>query len=373
FLVLAILIITLSLLGHCSTVVLCDDNLIQQTCKQTPNPALCVSSLKSNPQSTTAELTGLAVIMINVVKAKAGETSRVIKQQLSSKPELKHALTNCDDGYNAILVADIPSSIQAVQLGNPKFGETGMNDAANEASSCEDGFGGKSTISRANKIVHETSSIAAAIPNPTAIMNSMSNVSLILLHAILITIFLLGHCSTVARCDGNLIVQTCKLTPNTALCVSSLKADPQSSKADLKGLAVIMIEVVKAKARGTSQVIKQQLTINPKLKRPLTNCASGYDAILTADIPSSIQAVQLGDPKFGVDGMTDAANEARYCEDGFGGKSTISRANQVVHETSSVAAAIWLTPCYDWIRLHQFAIADQLLLVVNAYARRKEK
>ncbi|KAJ4842941.1 hypothetical protein Tsubulata_042340 [Turnera subulata] len=171
-------------------------------------------------------------------------------------------------------------------------------------------------------------------------MKSISNISLFLVHAVLITISLLSHCSSVVRCDENLIEQTCRKTPHPALCISSLKSDPQSSTADLKGLAVIMIYVVKAKAGETSQVIREQLKTKPELKLALINCDHNYDDILIAYIPSSIQAVQLGDPEFGETGMAFAAIEARSCENGFGGKSTITSANQFVHDTSSIASAI---------------------------------
>ncbi|KAJ4822086.1 hypothetical protein Tsubulata_031767 [Turnera subulata] len=168
-------------------------------------------------------------------------------------------------------------------------------------------------------------------------MKSVSNISLLLVHVVLFTIY----CSSVVRCDDNLIQQTCKQTPNPALCVSTLKSDPQSSKAvDVKGLALITINVVKVKATETAKIIGQQLKSKPELKQALTNCASQYDTILTATIPSATQAVELGDPKFGEDGMKGTAEAAQECEDGFGGKSTITSANQFVHDISTIGAAM---------------------------------
>jgi pectinesterase inhibitor-like protein len=69
-------------------------------------------------------------------------------------------------------------------------------------------------------------------------------------------------------------------------------------------------------------------------------CASCYDAILTADIPEAIEALQKGDPKFAENGTNDAAVEATSCEDGFHGKSPLTNLNREVHGTSVVASAI---------------------------------
>ncbi|CAK7326307.1 unnamed protein product [Dovyalis caffra] len=156
-----------------------------------------------------------------------------------------------------------------------------------------------------------------------------------------ITTFLLSisQCAVVPS-DANLIQQICKRTPNFDLCVTSLASDPQSSTADVNGLALIMVDVLKAKATSTLNLINQQLTKSPALKQPLTSCASNYNAILTADIPEGIEALQKGDPKFAETGANDAAVEADICEAGFKGKSPLTNSNKLVHDTSAVTAAI---------------------------------
>lgn len=74
------------------------------------------------------------------------------------------ALNNCAQMYKTILEADIPEAIEALEKGDPKFAEDGTNDAANEATYCEEDFpAGQSPITQFNKDMHDVSAIAAAI------------------------------------------------------------------------------------------------------------------------------------------------------------------------------------------------------------------
>ncbi|KAJ9154629.1 hypothetical protein P3X46_027948 [Hevea brasiliensis] len=164
--------------------------------------------------------------------------------------------------------------------------------------------------------------------------------SIFLGHVPLLTMFLLITQFSVAQSDANMISQTCKQTPYYNLCVSCLSSDPRSFKADVRGLALIMVNIVKAKATMSLHFINQLIQRRPGLKKPLSYCADNYDAILTADIPEAVEALQKGDPKFAQDGANDAANEADLCEANFHGKSPLTKFNKVVHDTSATASAI---------------------------------
>ncbi|KAM0988074.1 hypothetical protein ACFX13_012294 [Malus domestica] len=111
-------------LSHCSRDVIfpMDANIIDQICKKTPDYNLCVSSLNSDPRSAIADV---AVLGLS-----------------PSDP--------CTHFYKTILEADIPEAAKAF-IGNPKFAEQGMNNAAGEAQTCEDGFSGKSPLINENK------------------------------------------------------------------------------------------------------------------------------------------------------------------------------------------------------------------------------
>ncbi|CAK7325275.1 unnamed protein product [Dovyalis caffra] len=154
------------------------------------------------------------------------------------------------------------------------------------------------------------------------------------------TLLLFVSQCTIVQSDANLIRQICKRTPNSNLCVTSLLSDRKSSTADVNGLALIMVGVLKAKSTSTLNLINQKLKKSPALKQPLTSCARKYGAILTGDIPQATEALQKGDPKFAESGANDAAIEADTCEAGFKGRSPITASNKLVHDISGVTAAI---------------------------------
>lgn len=140
--------------------------------------------------------------------------------------------------------------------------------------------------------------------------------------------------------DANLIAQTCKQTPYYDLCVRSLNSDPRSPSADVRGLALIMVDIVKARSTTTLNLIKQLLRKMPKLKIPLTDCAADYNAILTSSIPQAIEALKKGNAKFAEDGANSARQEAELCEANFHGKSPITKFSAAVRKSSAIAAAI---------------------------------
>ncbi|MED6169961.1 hypothetical protein PIB30_026008 [Stylosanthes scabra] len=148
---------------HCRTVIIPnDENLIESTCRRTPNYNVCIQSLKSNPASLGADIRGLAQIMVKVMASKANDAINIIHQlQRGSGPS--SGLTSCAGKYNAILVGDIPQATQALQGGNPKFAESAANDAANEATFCENGFGGRSPLTTQNNAMRDVSVVTAAI------------------------------------------------------------------------------------------------------------------------------------------------------------------------------------------------------------------
>ncbi|XP_045829529.1 cell wall / vacuolar inhibitor of fructosidase 1-like [Trifolium pratense] len=149
---------------ECRTIQPNDENLIQQICKKTPNYALCIQYLHSDPKAPSADVRGLALIMVNVMKNKANIAINKIHQLIGkSPPDQKEALDNCADNYNAIVVADIPEATEALLKGNPKFAEDGANDAVVEARGCENGFKGKSPLTAENNAMRDASAITAAI------------------------------------------------------------------------------------------------------------------------------------------------------------------------------------------------------------------
>ncbi|KAK7291720.1 hypothetical protein RIF29_07093 [Crotalaria pallida] len=149
----------------CTLNIATNGNLIEETCKQTPNYDLCVQYLKADPHSSDADVTGLALIMVNVIKTKANNALVKINKllQVSSVPDQKEALNLCSGQYKAILEADVAQAIAALQKGDPKFAEDGAKDAAIEATSCENSFSGKSPLTSDNNSMHDVAVVTAAI------------------------------------------------------------------------------------------------------------------------------------------------------------------------------------------------------------------
>ncbi|CAI0454030.1 unnamed protein product [Linum tenue] len=67
---------------HPLTLAGADTTLIETTCKTTKHYDLCLSSLKSNTTSSTADVKGLALIMIGIGTANATSTSSYLTSQL---------------------------------------------------------------------------------------------------------------------------------------------------------------------------------------------------------------------------------------------------------------------------------------------------
>ncbi|CAH2053495.1 unnamed protein product, partial [Thlaspi arvense] len=114
-------------------------DIIDKTCKQTPDYTLCVSLLRSDPRSSSADVVGLGLILVDKIKALGTETLGQINVAYKTKPMLKRALDECNGRYKTIVDVDVNTAIVAIK-GNPKFAEGAIVDASVEASVCERGF-----------------------------------------------------------------------------------------------------------------------------------------------------------------------------------------------------------------------------------------
>ncbi|KAL0855405.1 hypothetical protein Bca101_060558 [Brassica carinata] len=114
-------------------------NIVEKTCKQTPDYTLCLSLLNSDPRSSSADIVGLGLILVDKIKALGTETIGQIKVAYKTKPMLKRVLDECNLRYKTIEEDDVPTAIIAIK-GNPKFAEGAIVDASVEASICEEGF-----------------------------------------------------------------------------------------------------------------------------------------------------------------------------------------------------------------------------------------
>ncbi|KAL3508196.1 hypothetical protein ACH5RR_033578 [Cinchona calisaya] len=140
----------------------CD--LISETCDQTPNDRLCVTVLRRDNRSHGADVSGLAMIIIEAVRDEANSTLESIKELKKSNITLANALMECQENYNVIMRIDIPKAIGSLR-DNPRFAEHGMADAGIEAQGCEGSLGEQveSPLTDMNSLVNDLSVIALSI------------------------------------------------------------------------------------------------------------------------------------------------------------------------------------------------------------------
>ncbi|KAM1150478.1 hypothetical protein ACFX13_031727 [Malus domestica] len=106
-----------------------------------------------------------------------------------------------------------------------------------------------------------------------------AKVLIILIQIVCLVVFLPNsHCNRLTvffPMDANLIAQTCNQTPYPNLCISTLQSDPRSAKADVKGLGIIMVDAVKAKAREANLRLHELFDKEPG-NLPAQNCRVNY-------------------------------------------------------------------------------------------------
>ncbi|KAL3508193.1 hypothetical protein ACH5RR_033575 [Cinchona calisaya] len=142
------------------------NELIESTCKNTPNYQLCVTILLSDSRSFDTDIYGLGLVVVDALKDKATSTVEYINKLKGSNPEFSLPLIQCSIMYNAILKADIPQAIEGLRKGVPKFAEDGMADTAVEVQGCENSFkqsNNNSLLTDMNQDVYDISVVAKSI------------------------------------------------------------------------------------------------------------------------------------------------------------------------------------------------------------------
>ncbi|KAF8404378.1 hypothetical protein HHK36_009261 [Tetracentron sinense] len=119
--------------------------------------------------------------------------------------------------------------------------------------------------------------------------------------------------------DVDLIQNTCKSTKYYDLCISSLKSDPTSLKADTRGLATIMVGIGMVNATGTYSYLSSQLlsTANDTLmKKVLKECADKYLFAKEA-FQASLHELSSEHFDYAYMHVTAAADYPNACQHGF--------------------------------------------------------
>ncbi|XP_047264290.1 cell wall / vacuolar inhibitor of fructosidase 1-like [Capsicum annuum] len=143
-----------------------NNNLVETTCKNTPNYNLFIKTLLSNKRSTSGYITTLALIVVDAIKAKANQVSEIISMLRSSSPPKARrvSLKECALSYKVILTVSLPEAIEALTKRNLKFAEDGMVGCFGVSQDCEENFKRSiSPLTGLNTAVHELSGVGRAI------------------------------------------------------------------------------------------------------------------------------------------------------------------------------------------------------------------
>ncbi|GMJ08598.1 hypothetical protein like AT3G17152 [Hibiscus trionum] len=140
----------------------------------------------------------------------------------------------------------------------------------------------------------------------------------------------------------DLIQQICKKTRFFTLCDSSLRSDPRSSNADLKGLASISVEILQEKANDTLTFIIDlyKNTTNPDLSRFYGSCIEDYGTSVDRLLPEAAKALGSKDYLTAKSDVADVAPYIDACDQQFAEKTPFSNRNILVRDLSLVASSI---------------------------------
>ena len=121
-----------------------DANLIQKTCKSTKYYDLCLSSLKSDPNSRNTDTKGLAIIMVGIGMANATATSSYLSSQLLSSSytndtNMKKVLKECGGKYSYAADA-LKASVQDLVGESYDYAYMHITAAADYPNACHNAF-----------------------------------------------------------------------------------------------------------------------------------------------------------------------------------------------------------------------------------------
>lgn len=119
----------------------------------------------------------------------------------------------------------------------------------------------------------------------------------------------------------DLIKRTCNSTAYFDLCVSSLRSDPGSAKADVRGLSAIAVNLAISNATGTSgyasRLAKRRGKADAALGSALGGCARWY-ADAGGALGSALDALARQDYDYASVDVGAAAGYAEMCRNSFG-------------------------------------------------------
>ncbi|KZV34957.1 cell wall [Dorcoceras hygrometricum] len=143
-------------------------------------------------------------------------------------------------------------------------------------------------------------------------------------------VFFLSHgINAIGSKDMAFIESVCKKTHDYKLCVTCLKSNPRSFNADVKGLALIMMEAMQSKVDGILKVISRlrNNTSDPDMQSCLDDACHEEYANITPFIQFAIEHLQSNSLDFALLGVDDAYLGIQACEECTPPKSSMTPIN----------------------------------------------
>ncbi|XP_065860187.1 cell wall / vacuolar inhibitor of fructosidase 1-like [Euphorbia lathyris] len=144
-------------------------DLINKTCKKTPDYNLCVSTLQANSQSSNTSVEGLASMMANVTLSNATNILNYTQELINhnADTELEGRLAYCAEVYISLEQDILPQAISALANGEFGFAKYGISEAGDEVHECEkkipESF--KPPLNDMNRIMQNLCDVCVAIIN----------------------------------------------------------------------------------------------------------------------------------------------------------------------------------------------------------------
>ncbi|CAK7325631.1 unnamed protein product [Dovyalis caffra] len=117
-------------------------DLIEETCKKTKYPVLCVKTLESNPKGSAADAKGLVHIILEANLANAKGTSAKVSKMFkeAGSKGLKECLDVCAEVYDFAATEDFPTAIQSLEKNDLATAKIHVSAASDAPDNCKDAF-----------------------------------------------------------------------------------------------------------------------------------------------------------------------------------------------------------------------------------------
>ncbi|KAK3020478.1 hypothetical protein RJ639_045728 [Escallonia herrerae] len=300
-----------------------DASLIEQVCQKTPYHDLCVSSLKSDPNSSNADVKGLARFILELFLNAAKDNLVQVKKLLNkaTNPAIQQCLNICSNEYDSAVNSWIPLAFEYLESNSIPDAITEVGNASEDAETCEESFG---ELSR---------------PSPLTAKNNYGGMKDYLACLLCTYKDMKQFISKNCKDEENGLRSMGETCYRRLLCNSVFrKIERQRCKfnrANVKGLALILLELFLNAAKDNLVQVKKLLNraTDPTIQQCLNICSNEYDSAVNSWIPLAFEYLESNSIPDAITEVGNAYGEAETCEESFG---ELSRPSPLTAENNYV-------------------------------------